>query len=188
MLVWVREQMDNVSYTYQNVVKRSVAEKHLADLLEQTGWTAGNIEIQNLKMADGSATTTVEFTTLGTVNPASGSFPIEPIIKAFKDLHYLEVQFVISTPFSFRGLEHFENKYVKIALNRGTNVYGYSIFVKDPNFTTLNLPLVQPPASTSPESGPRRSRFLEAALIVLLGVFAAVLVYFVMRRASRRDS
>ncbi len=188
MLVWVREQMDSVSYTYQNVVKRSVAEKHLANLLQETGWSANNIQVQDLKMADGSATTTVEFTTLGTVNLASGGFPLEPIVKAFKDLHYLEIQFVISMPFTFQGLQHFENKYVKIVLNRGTNVYGYSAFIKDPSFQTLNLPLVQPAVSAAPEPDGKRSNLLDLALILLLGTLAAMVVYFAMRCASRRGS
>jgi hypothetical protein len=136
-------------------------------------------------MADGSMTTSAEFSTLGTVNLQSGGFPLEPIIKAFKDLEYLELQFMISMPFNFQGLRRFENKYVKIVLNRGTNVYGYSVFIKDPNFKTLNLPLVQlGDTAASKPADAKRSNLLGIVLIVLLGLFAAILVYYLTKRAA----
>ena len=185
MLVLVMEQMDNVSFTYREVVKRAKAEEHLGNLLRETAWTANNLRIEDLNMADGGATTTVEFSTLGTVNLQSGGFPLEPIIKAFKDLGYLEIQFMVSMPFDFRGLRHFENKHVKIVLNRGTNVYGYSVFIKDPNFKALGLPLVQLGNTAAPKSADaKRSNLLGLALIVLLGLLAAMLVYFLTKRAA----
>lgn len=185
MIVWVTEQMDRVSFTYAKTMKRDNVEAHLGNLLRETAWTANNLHIEDLKMGDGSATTTVEFSTLGTVNLQSGGFPLEPIIKAFKDLGYLEIQFMVSMPFDFRGLRHFENKHVKIVLNRGTNVYGYSVFIKDPNFKTLDLPLVQLGNTAAPKSADaKHSNLLGLALIVLLGLLAAMLVYFLTKRAA----
>lgn len=185
MIVWVTEQMDRVSFTYNKAVKRDAVEIRLGNLLRETAWTANDIHIEDLKMADGATTTTVEFTTLGTVNLQSGGFPLAPIIKTFKDLKYLEIQFMVSMPFNFRGLRHFENKHVKIALNRGTNVYGYSIFIKDPNFKTLDLPLVQPETTAaSRPAGAGRTKLLGLMLTLMLGFFAAMLVYFIMKRAT----
>ena len=185
LIVWVTEQMDRVSFTYQKTLDRSEAETQLGSLLRETGWTASDINIEDVKMADGSATTTVEFSTLGTVNVSSGTFPLEPIIKAFKDLDYLELQFVLPAQFDFRGIRDYENKYVKIALKRGTNAYGYSIFIKDRSFRTLDLPLVQPekPADRSSAHG-ATSRFLAIVLVVALGISAATLVYFLMKRTA----
>jgi len=185
MIVWVTEQMDRVSFSYDKAMKRDAVEVHLGNLLRETAWTANNIRVEDQKMADGATTTTIEFTTLGTVNLQSGGFPLEPIIKAFKDLKYLEIQFLVSMPFNFRGLRHFENKHVKIALNRGTNVYGYSVFINDSNFKTLDLPLLQSDATTaSKPADAGRTKLLGLVLIAMLGFFAAMLVYFITKRAT----
>lgn len=185
MIVWVTEHMDRISFTYQKAMDKSAAEAHLAALLRETGWTANDINIEDVKMADGSSTTTVEFNTLGTVNLGSGALPLEPIIKAFKDLDYLETQFVIPMAFNFQGLREYENKYVKILLKRGTNAYGYSIFIKDRSFRTLDLPLTQPEetATSKPTQG-NHANVLGIALVVALGILTAVLVYFLMKRAA----
>ncbi len=185
MLVLVSQQMDTVSFSYSKIVKRDQAEAHLAKLLQETGWTANNVRIEDMKMMDGSATTTVEFNTLGTVNLESGGFPLAPIIKAFRDLGYLEVHFMVPQQFAFRGLRQFENKHVKITLNRGTNAYGYSVFVKDPNFDTLNLPMVQPernPTRNTTEGN--HANLIVSALIIALGLFVAMLVFFLTKRAA----
>ena len=189
MLVLVTKDFDSVSFAYPRAVEQSKAERHLANLLRETGWTADQIRIDQAKMADGSVTTSVEFVALGTVNTESGGFPLEPIIKAFKDQRYLQVEFMLSTPFRFRGLQRFENDYVNIALHRGTNAYGYSVRIKDSSFRTLGLPLLQSDLRPDESSGIRtRTPFLYVALILLLGLLSAVLVYFLIRRGTAADT
>lgn len=183
MLVLVNQQMDCVSFVYSRIVKRSEVEAHLGNLLRETGWTADNIKVEDVT-SGGSSSTIVEFTTLGTVNASSGTFPIEPIVKSFKDRPYIELQFMVNVPFQFHGLEHFEDKHVKISLKRGTNGYGYSIFVKDPDFTALNLPLVQPETSKAKSTSVGRAQVLALILIIVLGLLVAALAYFLTKRAA----
>lgn len=145
VLIWIDARAADthwISITYPKVVEKAQAEKHLLELLKETGWNAANTNITNTSiMASGeNPMTSVEFTAPNAVNAPSGVLPIEPIVKAFRDLKIIEIQYLAPPGFQFQGLEDYENKYVSIAFARGAGTFKYSIRVKDPNFDTLGLP------------------------------------------------
>lgn len=192
VLIHVSGAVDSVSFTYASAVERARAERHLQSLLAETRWTATSTTIIDGPSAeiDGASMTSVEFSTVGAVALDAGGLPLEPIIKAFKDLERIGVIYVISAPFGFRGLGNYENQHVKIAFRHGADTYEYSVTIKDANFETLGLPFLQPETSRhSGDPGNRSSppRVFKVAAVLILALLAAAFAYLVTGRISRAE-
>ena len=177
-----------VSITYPKVVTRAQAEADLSRLLQETGWSAASVSI-----TEGSILKSGEFpmTSVEFMTPAAttdGVIPIEPIIKAFRNAKDIQVQYLMSADFYFRGWGNFENKWVKITLNRGNNAYRYSIHVKDSGFKNLGLPTLGTQADPGNTTVPGRSgnTLITVVLIVMLALMAATLAYIFTSRYTHR--
>jgi len=184
---------DLISFTYPKVVKRTQAAEHLKRLLAETGWAASDISITDDSVQEAGETpmTSVEFAAAGAVRLDIGGLPLEPIIKAFKDLKTMQVVYAVPASFAFRGLSEYENEYVKIALRRGTTTYMYSITIKDPDFETLGLPFLQPEVAEAADDtghGGSSPTILAVTLVVVLALSAAALVYLVTSRIAGPSS
>ncbi len=181
--------MDFVSFTYPKVVSQNQAMAHLSRVTSETGWQTLDLRITNnsLLKSGSNPMTSVEFTTPQVVRLDLGGFPIEPLIKAFKDLKHIEIVYVTPPNFTFQGLKNFENKYVKITLQRGTNTYRYQITIKDSDFETLGLPFLQPEAPSTPKTEvatEHKSRALAVVLIIIIALIAGALTYYFVRRLA----
>ncbi len=175
-------QANWVAITYGKVLPRPAAETAIATLLRETGWTARNIDISDSSVfQSGEAPmTAIQFMTTATTQPQTGYLPIEPIIKAFRTEKVIEIQYILPQSFYFHGVGDFSNKYVQIKLISGNNAYRYSVTVKDPSFTSLNLPGPQvPQAASKPE---QQSQWTIRLLIVLLALMAAVIAFMISVR------
>ncbi|MHB0912864.1 MAG: hypothetical protein ACYC2Y_05380 [Armatimonadota bacterium] len=182
VLVWVYAANPDgslVSITYPNVMKRDRAERDLKKLLAETGWRAGNINItDDSVMASGEhPMTSVEFSAGPTMDPTGRTLPIEPIVKAFRNSKQIAIVYVVPQNFVYEGPGDFENKYVKIALARGSDTYSYDITIKDSDFKDLGLP--------KPGVKAEGRRFGMVHIFVL-AVAVAVAAYFLTRRITLR--
>ncbi len=190
VLIHVSGTVDSVSFTYASAVERARAERHLQSLLAETRWTATTTTITDGPPTeiDGTPMTSVEFSTVGAVALDAGGLLLEPIIKAFKDLERIGVIYVISAPFSFRGLGDYENQHVRIAFRHGADTYEYSVTIKDADFETLGLPFLQPETAAHTDDPGNKSsppQVFKVAAVLILALLAAAFAYLVARRISR---
>ena len=177
-----------VSITYPKVITRTRAEADLSNLLRETGWSAASVNI-----TEGSVMKTGEFpmTAVEFLTPSAiqndGVIPIEAIVKAFRNKAYIEVQYLMSPTTYVSALGSFENKYVKIRLNRGNNAYRYSIRIKDSGFQDLGLPKAPPEAKAGSSTAEQRTdiRLITTVLIIVLALMAAMLAYIFTSRVIR---
>lgn len=179
--------MDFVSFTYPKVVSKTQAMTHLNRVTAETGWQALDLRITNnsLLKSGSNPMTSVEFVTPQAVKLELGGLPVEPFVKAFKDLNHIELVYATPPNFIFQGLRQFENKYVKIVLQRGTNTYRYLITIKDSNFETLGLPFLQPETPSAPKTErpvEHKSRTFAVILIIILALVAGALTYKLVGR------
>jgi len=189
VLVWIdaREQGRHwVSLTYAKVIEKSQVEDYFNRLLSETGWTATNVDIsdQSLSASGENPMTSIVFVAPQAVRLDSGTLPIEPIVKALRDLKGMKIVYIVPPDFRFRGLSDFENKYVKISLKRGTNTYEYTVTIKDADFDTLGLPTTGVRRTPS-ETKRDRPGAVALLLVAMLAVLAAALTYLVMSRAAK---
>lgn len=191
VLIWVDARTVGacaVSITYPKVISKAQAEADLARLLQETGWGAASVNVtEGSIMKSGEfPMTSVEFMTPA-VTQSLGVLPIEPIVKAFRNMRKIEVQYLTLPTFYFSGYGDFENKYVKITLNRGNNSYRYSIQVKDAEFNDLGLPKPAAqgtPGDTAVEHRPSIT-LVVTILIVMLALMTAILAYILTARYTR---
>lgn len=190
VLIWIDARNQNghwVSITYPVVVKREKAEKHLTQLLNETGWSVLNLKISSDSVLESGENpmTSVEFQTPAAIDLSSGNLPVEPIIKALKDLKKIEIHYLTQPGFQFQGLENYENKYVKIAFGRGERSYRYSIDVKNSKFDTLNLPI---PNTQKQAAKKNYSNLIVFILVSALALTAAILTYAIISNVMQRNS
>ena len=195
VLIWIDARnagASAVSITYPKVVPKAQAEADLANLLRETGWGAASVNItEGSVMKTGEfPMTSVEFMTPSVVQN-DGILPVEPMARAFRNVKNIEVQYLTPATFYFRGWGNFENKYVKITLNRGNNSYRYSIRIKDAGFKSLGLPKLATQGNAGNDAVGRRSgvTLITTILIVMLALMAATLAYiFTARHTHRRQT
>lgn len=189
MIVWIDTRSPGMLYasmTYPKVVPRAQAQKHLDELLKNTGWVAASVNISDSSVMESGENpmTSIELVVNGNVDLKSGVLPLVPIVKTLKDLRNFEILYLTPQTFVFRGYEDYENKYVKITLRHGNNSYVYSVKVKDSSFTTLNPPL--PESKSAPKVGRSGMSRMVTALIVVLAFLAAALAFMLTTRFTSR--
>ena len=185
VLIWIdarNPQANWVAITYPKVISRAAAETSIATLLLETGWTARNIDISDssVETSGENPMTAIQFVTAATVQPANGYLPIEPIIKAFRTEKLVEIQYMPPPGFLFRGVKDFTNRYVQIKLISGNNAYRYSVQIKDPSFTSLNLR--KPGVPAGPVRPDQRLPWTVKFLILVLASTAAVIAFMISVR------
>ena len=176
---------NKVSLTYAKLVPRPEVDAAFGRLLTETGWQALNITYSNASLEESgqSPMTSVEFSTPQAIRPETGELPIEPIIKAYRNIKNIQVLFMIPQGFAFQGVQSCENKYVRIVMKPNPGTYMYAITVKDPGFKELNLPTLK-----SKESTPDTENYntLKIAFVVVLALLAAMLGYLITNKLSHR--
>jgi hypothetical protein len=91
------------------------------------------------------------------------------------------VNYIVNGKFAFRGLGSHDDKYVSIKMLKP---YQYRVVIKDAGFTSLDLPIAQPPKSQAPaQSGGGGAGKLLLAMVIAL--VAGVAVYFGSKRLVR---
>jgi hypothetical protein len=178
---------DQVSINYASAIPKSEAEKDVYLLKKETSWPITNLKIT---VADTSTpgskpSTSSVFAVPPLVNTRDGTLILEPFISVLRRFPLIEVDYLISRPFSFRGLTDFESRWVKIELTQAPNSYRYRVRVKDKGFERLGLPLVDQSAESS-KSTMKISGITRILIIVVVAVLASLVAYFVASRFQRR--
>jgi hypothetical protein len=121
-----------------------------------------------------------EFQVNGLVDYKQGGFQIEPFISTFKRFKNIEIVYIVNGKFPFRGLTNYDDKHVSIQMLKP---YQYRVAIKNSNFDSLNLPIVQVRESQA-KSGSQGGlpKWLYAAVIAVL---AGVGVYFGTKRFTK---
>lgn len=168
--------VDQVSINYSGAVSEEAAKEDMKRLAEETAWLIGSEKVRRDTDRSGNApvTTSASFNTVVTVNRKEGTLPLAPFVTVLKRFPSIEVNYLLSQEFDFRGLEDFENEFVKIRFERQGSSFLYRVAVKDSSFKRLVLPQTQPTAPVE-EVGNGSSAWqivVAVALAVLFG-FAA---------------
>lgn len=177
---------EQCSISYSSVVELPKAQTDLDTIAAAGAWQVR--DAKGITKSSGGpkpvATTSTTFAAQGLIDYANGTFPLEPFLIGLKRFKFIELDYIAPTGFVFRGLEEFENNFVKIQLRQSGNSYRYRVVVKDAGFDKLDLPLRQPERARAEEAG--ISGGMRIAIAVLIALLAAVLVYLTMSFVSRR--
>lgn len=176
--------LDSVSISYPKLVSKATADADFKGLISTTGWSAVGETITNEGSGKGPQRpmTSVEFMAQHATDITSGVLKIEPIILAFKNLKNIQIIYFMPSSFQFHGLETYDSDKVKIDLSHNGDAYQYAVRIKRSDFEALNLPL----EGKRPEQTPIK-RSSNTAVIFIIAIIAAILVYIVTDRINRNS-
>ena len=181
---------DLVSINYTDVVPLSTAQADLDSIAKIGNWEA--VDARGETRSSGGPnpvdTTSISFKAKGIIGYDNGSHPIEPFITPLKRFKNIEIDYIVPSGIEFRGLQDYENKYVKIQLkSMGSNAHRYRVVVKDAGFAALDLPLLQPAEPVEDEQGGRTlaQRLMLGIALGLVGAAGAyILTAVIIRRRA----
>lgn len=188
MLVYVSpDGQDTVGLTYPTAIPHTKAKGDVQALASSAGWVPSNVDIEDAPapiIGSKDMMTSVDFQA-HVVEPSAKYLPLEPVVLALKNYPHVAITYMVANNYSFEGLRNYSDKYVSIALDAHGNAYTYHIFVHDPKFQKLNLPLYQPPAApqkTAEAPARRRVHPWQVMLVTVIACLAGGCVYFAMSR------
>jgi len=189
IILWVDARIPHsgwVSLTYSKVIPKTQVEADLEKILKETAWVATNVSI-----SDGAATnvgeppmTTLEFSTTSAILDAYGVPLIEPIVIALKEYKRIEILYMVPPQAKLPTPERFENKHVKIAIERGKNFYRYRVDIKRSDFDVLKLP-THIPGRVEPGASVRKHLYLLLPLAVMLALLVGVTTFLIASSIAR---
>ncbi|MGB9589063.1 MAG: hypothetical protein ACPL7O_12865, partial [Armatimonadota bacterium] len=189
IILWVdarTPQSGRVSLTYSKAIPRTQVEADLEKILKETAWVATNVSI-----SDGASTnvgeppmTTLEFSTTSAVLDVNGLPPIEPIVIALKEYKSIEILYMVPPQAKLLAPKRFENKHIKLAIERGKNFYRYRVDIKRSDFDVLKLP-IRMPGQVEPETSVRKHFYLLLPLAVILALLIGVTTFLIATSIAR---
>lgn len=190
VLVWIASTNPAatfVSVTFPKVVAQTQAEQILANILKETGWTGYNISINTDKPSDsgGNPMTSIEFALNQSAVYPDGSLPIEPLVKALKNIKSIQILVMTYPGFKYAGVKSFENKYIKLILAERQDSYDFNINVKNSSFQDPGFPKNQQNTESDQASKPN-IRWGSITIIIVLAISIAAAVFFLMKRYQTR--
>lgn len=170
---------DNVAINYSTEVAPEKAQQDIIRLQELSGWAISgaqaSVEAPNVEGA--KPTTGTTFTASGIVDTQQGILPIEPFIAALKRFDVIEIDYIVGSGFTYRGLKDFENDYVKIKMSQSGKTYRFTAEVKDSDFEKLDLPVTQ--VEQEQERNEGMSSGAKIWLLVGFALLAAATVFLI---------
>lgn len=181
---------DHVSINYTEVMPLNKAQADLDAIAAKGKWNAINAKGETKPSGGPNPvdSTSISFQAKDIIGYHNGTLPIEPFITALKRFKFIEVDYIPPAGFDFKGLQDYEDDYVKINMSTmGEGAPRYRIEVKDAGFTNLDLPLLQPaqPVETQ-QSG--YSLWQRVLMGFILGLIGALVVYIVTSLIVRRKA
>ena len=194
-----------ITTVYPKIIARTTAEARVKRLLGITGWEGSTTEFKNKALERVAANappsppmSSLTFRTPGrVVNLSDGTMPLEPFIRAFRDLERVHITYIIpGNTFTFRGLREYSGQDIEIALSQGEGAYTYVLNIKNHNLDTLQLPryeTLKPGSGTTTTQVTPKSGFIAPApvvvgtgLAVLLAAGAGTAAYLFFTRVAVR--
>ena len=181
---------DHVSINYTEVMPLNKAQADLDSIAAMGKWDAVNAkgETKSSGGPDPVDTTSISFQAKGIIGYENGTLPIEPFITALKRFKFIEIDYIVPQGFDFKGLQDYENDYVKISMSAmGESAPRYRVEIKNADFTGLGLPLLQPaqPVETQQNGYPLWQRMLMG---IIFGLVGAAAVYVITSMIVKRKS
>ncbi len=188
MILSVTPPYDLVSIQYNSVLSSDATNADLSALGRETGWLFEDVEssTQSAGTPGSVPTTSTNFRMLRIANYTEGLLPLSQFIDTFKRFKRIEIRYMVTNDYKFRGLRNYENKYVKIDMSCQGSSYLYRVQVKDSGFDKLQIPLKPVPKVVAGRAV-GMSVWVRVLLVFGVAVVGAVLVYFLTSfRAKRR--
>ncbi len=178
---------DQVCINYTSEIPKIKAQHDIAQLIKETSWPVRNfrVTVADTSTPGSRPTTSSLFEVPRLVNTSDGTLILEPFISVLRRFHCIEVDYIVGTPFQFRGLQDFESKWVKINLTRSGNSYRYRVRIKNADFQQLGLPVKQA-TNQAGDQGGCGPVAVRALIIVCLAVAASLVAYLIASRFQRK--
>ncbi len=168
---------EDVSIAYTTAVSKEQLKADLVELQRASGWKLSDVKSESKPQMQGaSPTTSMSMHTLGPVDYQAGYLRLEPFVMALKRLRRIEVQFLITGPFDFRGLQDFRDDTVNVVFSKSGVSYNYSVELAKNDFQSLNLP------------GPKHKSPALWIVLVMAAVIAGAAAYWVSARYMKSRS
>jgi hypothetical protein len=169
---------DRVGITYDHQVNREDALADLKELARLAGWAPDGVTITHEKSTPGSPVmTSVEFNAKA-FDAATHSFPIEPVVLAFKRFKKVGAVFLIGKGYPYWGPLNYRTPQVSMIGEAGTGAFTFHFTILDPNVSQFQIPLRDPNAPKAPPQK-KATPLLYRFLIVLLMAFVISLIAYV---------
>lgn len=126
------------------------------------------------------------------VDYAQGTLALEPFLKAFRDVQRVNVTYLVPGQFTFRGMRQYADNRVEVSLFAQEGAYTYQVVLKEHNFESLNLPLLEGAGQENPRvaqntSAPPQRLLLGTGIVALAALGIAGIAYAVAQRVLHRS-
>ena len=179
---------DQVSISYPKEVPVGEVRADLSRLARENRWIIRDqhASVETSAAPGSKPSTSLSFRMPRIVNADTGVLPIEPFIVALKRFDHVEIDYLLTSPFTFRGLKDFSDQHVNIELRQSGGSYRYRVRIRNNDFKHLGLPLTQVAETKQREAPmPVATRMI---LIVGLALVAAIVAFLVAAQVSKRRS
>lgn len=189
-LVWISSPNTAATYisvTFPKAISDTQAQMLLANILKETGWTANNINITTDKPSEsnGNPMTSIEFMPIQSAIYPDGTLPVEPLVKALKEMKSIQILVMTPPGFKYAGVNNFENRYIKLTLTTGQNTYNFNINVKDSNFQDPGFPKTNVTTPTEPTKSGVGWGII--TLIIIIALLVAAMVFYKMNKQIKKQ-
>lgn len=195
MILSVTPPYDQVSIQYNSVLSSDATNADLSALARDTGWLFENAEssTQSAGTPGSVPTTSTNFIMLRIANYTEGLLPLSPFVDTFKRFKRIEIRYLVTKDYKFRGLRDYENQYVKIDMSHQGSSYLYRVQVKDRGFDKIQIPLKPTPKPVAGRAVPKAFEIVVRILLIFgVAAIGAVLAYlltsFVAKRRAGNDN
>lgn len=185
---------DHLNFAYQGAVPEQEARARFERILREGKWQGRLLRVrtESLRSQTGELLppiTDVVGRARQVVDRRSGGLPVEPFLRAFADLDYFEIYFIVPGEMSFQGLRQWNTPHLQIQLIHSPGTYRYQIrILRRDGEVDLRVPFLQPVQEQSaPSNHSQRSRRgWQIAGWALVSFGIGGIAYLVMYWATRR--
>lgn len=186
---------DHLNFAYQTAVPEAEARARFEKLLQEGGWQGRIVRIrtESLRSQTGEQLppiTDVVGRARNVIDRRSGGLPVEPFLRAFADLDYFEIYFLIPGDMPFQGLRQWDTPHLQIRMTHTPGTYRYQVrILQHGPEVNLNVPFLQPveDSATAASVPQRPRRGWQVAGWALISIAIGGIAYLVMHWATRRS-
>lgn len=186
---------DHLNFAYQQAVPEAEAKARFEKLLREGGWQGRIVRIrtESLRSQTGEQLppiTDVVGRARNVVDRRSGGLPVEPFLRAFSDLDYFEIYFLVPGDMPFQGLRQWDTPHLQIRMTHTPGTYRYRVrILQHGPEVNLNVPFLQPiEEPVTADTASQRPRWAwQVAGWALISVAIGGIAYLVMYWATRRS-
>jgi hypothetical protein len=188
---------DHLNFAFSSAVSETEARERFERLLRFGGWRGRLLKVRTESPRTIAGNTLPPITDVigrasNVIDRQSGGLPVEPFLRAFADLNYFEIYFLIQGDMPFQGLREWNTPDLQVQLIHTPGVYRYQVrILRHGADVDLRVPFHQPVAEEQPKPTERQEtgfgwRIAGWALISLaLGGIAYLAMHWAMRHSSR---